>query len=179
MECKRGKNMENNYINTIIETWEKFNNDKYEIFVYSIENLIEMMENDIDDMIIECMDDINNKNQLLENINYCKSINNNYHIVIDTPLNDDMVAIIQFDENYNIIGFGDFQTTINKIYCDKTDKIYILNDCFQFFRKIDTTGLLQHIDDNWRYNKRDNDIFYIPCDILSNILKTWINANNK
>ena len=169
--------MKNNYIDTIIETWEQFNNDKYEIFVYSIDNLIEIMKNDINDIIIDDMDDINDKNQLLENIEYCKTINDNFHIVIDTPLDDDMLTIIHFDENYNIIGYGFFQTTYDKIYCDDTEYMYIINDCCQFFRKIDMTGLLQHIYNTWTYDKRDDDIFYIPCNMLSNILKIWINAN--
>lgn len=166
--------MNNNYIDKIIEKWNNFNNDKYEIYLYSINDLIDIIKNDINDMIIDCDDDINDKNQLLKNMEYCKTINDNYHIVIDTPCDDDIITIIQFDKNYNIIGFGDCQTTYDEIYCNKCDNISILNDCMQFFRKIDCTGLLQHIYDNWNYYNRDDNIYKIPCNVLSNIIKTWI-----
>lgn len=165
--------MKNNYIDKIIEKWNDFNNDEYEIYIYTINDMIDNMQNMKNDMIIDDDTDKRNYFDIMKNINYCKSLHGNY-IVIDTPCDDDILSIIQFDDKYNIIGFDEFQTEFDEIYVKPIENIYILHDVFQFFRKIDNTGLLQHIYDKWNYDKRDDDIYEIPCNVLSNIIKTWI-----
>ena len=172
----RGENMKNqNYIDKIINKWEKFNNGKNEIYLYTINNLLDILIDEKNDYIVDYDDDddIIDYHNIIDNINYIKSLHGNY-IVIDTPNDNDMICIIQFDDDNNIIGFGEMQTTYDKMYCNKCDKISILYDCMQFFRKIDNTGLLQHIYNKWNYYNRDDDIYNIPCDVLTNIIKKWV-----